>query len=91
MAPEASIARIERPHGVARLPVYPVRRTRWLARVVLGMVVASVLAAGVVVAYPALLDPLCDDYEWFGARASQIVREHAQDARAAIVDWFVRF
>lgn len=90
-APIPSTLRIDRSREGARLPVYPERRARWLLRIVLGMFVASLLAAGAVVAYPALLDPLCDDYEWFGAEASQVVREHAQNARAWIVELIDRF
>jgi hypothetical protein len=45
-------------------PVYPVQRSRKLRRFVIGLFVITTLAAGAVVAYPALLDPLCDDYVW---------------------------
>lgn len=72
-------------HRGAHLPVYPARRARWLVRIVVGLFVTSALAAGAVVAYPAMIDPLCDDYQWFGDTAAQSIREHARDANAAIV------
>lgn len=75
------------PAPVARRPVYPVKRTRPLLRFVVGLVVTTIVAAGAVVAYPALLDAPCDDYEWFGADAAQVVRGHARDAHATIVEF----
>jgi hypothetical protein len=61
-----------------------VRRRRWLRRIIVGLFVTTVIAAGAVVTYPALLDPACDDYEWFGADAALVVREYAQGAHDAI-------
>ena len=67
-----------------RRPVYPQRRERALARIVIGLMVTSVLLAGAVVAYPAMLDPLCDDYTWPGEQAARIVRDYAHEARVTI-------
>lgn len=73
------------------LPLYPVRRGRKLLRVTLVLFALAVVAAGSVVAYPAMLDPLADDYEWFGADTVSVLREQARiahDAIAAFVaDW----
>jgi hypothetical protein len=68
----------------ARLPVYPARRGRWLVRIVVGLFITSALAAGTVVAHPAIIDPLCDDYVWFGADAAHVIRDQASAANAAI-------
>ncbi len=65
-------------------PVYPVRRSRKLVRFTLALVIASIVAGASVVAYPAMLDPLVDDYEWFGSDYAQLVRAYARDAHAAI-------
>ncbi|HEX5063716.1 MAG TPA: hypothetical protein VFV99_30265 [Kofleriaceae bacterium] len=67
--------------------MYPVRRSRKLLWFFVGLFVTTTLAAGAVVAYPALLDPLCDDYEWFGNDAALVVREQAREAHTAIVDF----
>lgn len=67
--------------------MYPERRSRKLVRFVMGLLVVGVLAAGAAIAYPALLDPLCDDYEWFGADAAQVVRQHARAAHAVIAQF----
>jgi hypothetical protein len=75
------------PPRVIRRPIYPARRSRPLLRFVVGVLVTSVLATGAVVAYPAMLDPLCDNYEWFGADSAHVVRQYARDAHAAIADF----
>ena len=76
--------RVEPSRRPVSLPTYPARRPRKLLRFCVGLFVTSLLASGVVVAYPAMLDPLCDDYEWFGAEATHVVREHARNAHDAI-------
>jgi len=68
-------------------PTYPVRRSRKLLWFFVGVFVTSALAAGAVVAYPAMLDPLCNDYEWFGSDAALVIREQARAAHTAIVDF----
>lgn len=55
----------------------------------LALLVTSALAAGAVVAFPAMLDPLCDDYEWFGNDTALVIRDYARDAHTAVVE-FVR-
>lgn len=67
--------------------MYPARRSRKLVRFVVGLFLTTAIAAGAVVAYPAMLDPLCDDYEWFGADAAGVVREHARDAHSAVSEF----
>lgn len=67
--------------------MYPERRSRKLARFVMSLLVIGVLAAGAAIAYPALLDPLCDDYEWFGADAAHVVRQHARAAHAVFAQF----
>jgi hypothetical protein len=69
------------------MPRYPAKRSRWLRRVVLGLFVTSALASVASIAHPALLDPMCDDYEWFGADAASAAREQAQLAHDTICDW----
>ncbi len=69
-----------------RHPVYPQRRSRPLRRVLAILFATVTLATGIIVAAPSLLDPLCDDYEWFGAEATTVVRQHASDAHAAIAE-----
>ncbi|HEY5944586.1 MAG TPA: hypothetical protein VIV40_03805 [Kofleriaceae bacterium] len=81
-APRAPLAR-----SPITLPRYPVRRGRWLLRFTLVLFVTSIVAVGAAVAYPAMLDPLCDDYEWFGSDAVQVGRDYARDAHAAIADF----
>jgi hypothetical protein len=76
--------------GAARPRIYPIKRTRLWPRVMLGMIVFMLATAGVVVAYPHLLDPLCDDYAWFGEQAAVVVREQAYLARETIVDWLAQ-
>jgi hypothetical protein len=68
------------------LPTYPARRGRKLMRFFVVMLVMSAVAFGAAVASPAMLDPLCDDYDWFGSDATSVVREQARDAHAAIAD-----
>jgi hypothetical protein len=76
--------------GIARPAIYPVKRMRMWPRIVLCLFVTTIAAAGVVIAYPHVLDPLCDDYAWFGDEAAVVVRDHAREARAAIVGWLAR-
>ncbi|HEY5928151.1 MAG TPA: hypothetical protein VIV11_40970 [Kofleriaceae bacterium] len=84
ISPAPSFVRVNAsPRAVSR-PRYPARRPRKLLRFCVGLFVTSVLATGAIVAYPAMLNPLCDDYEWFGADATHVVRAHARDAHAAI-------
>jgi hypothetical protein len=71
----------------ANRPLYPVKPSRMLRRFVLGLLLTTTLAAGAVVAYPALLDPACDDYVWFGDEAAQAVRDQARAAHDTIVDF----
>jgi hypothetical protein len=78
--------RVDPKRAVSR-PQYPVRRSRKLLWFVLALFMTSALAVGAVVAYPALLNPLCDDYEWFGADAARDVRQRARDTHAAIADF----
>jgi pSer/pThr/pTyr-binding forkhead associated (FHA) protein len=62
------------------------RRSRMFLRCIVALFVTSVIAACVVVAFPPVLDPLCDDYEWFGAEAAGVVRQLAYDARSTIAE-----
>jgi hypothetical protein len=65
------------------LPQYP-DRPSVLGRI-LGWTIATLLvAAAPAVVEPALLDPLCDDYEWDGAETAAIARDVAREAHAAI-------
>ena len=79
---------VQRAQRAISFPTFPSRRRPriWL-RVFLGVFIVGLLASGAVVAYPAMLDPHCDKYEWFGADAAKVVREHARDAHAAIADF----
>jgi hypothetical protein len=79
-------AAVDMSRAVSR-PIYPARRSRKLRRFVIGVFITTTLAAAAVVAYPALLNPLCDDYEWFGSDAASVVRQQALDAHAAITDF----
>lgn len=45
---------------------------------------AMLLPATLILAHPALLDPLCDDFEWFGAPTVSTVRHYAYVASAPI-------
>ena len=47
----------------------------------MSLFVSSVIVAGAVIAYPALIDPLCADYEWFGE-----IRQHARAVHSAIAE-----
>ena len=67
-------------------PIYPAHRSNRLLRGFVGLLLTTTLLAGAVVAYPALLDPLCDDYIWFGADATTIVRDHAREANTVLAD-----
>lgn len=69
-----------------RRPIYRRRRSRLLTRIVIGTIVTLTLASGTIIAFPSLLDPLCDDYEWFGTEAASVVRHHACDAHNAIYE-----
>lgn len=69
------------------MPRYPAKRSRWLRRVVIGLLLTSALASVAAIAYPSLLDPMCDDYEWFGADAASAARGQAQLAHDTICDW----
>jgi hypothetical protein len=73
------------PAAFAR-PVYPARRGRKLLRGFAALLLTTTLVAGTVVAYPALIDPLCDDYVWFGADAAAVIREHAREANVVLAD-----
>jgi len=86
--PAKNKARADLQRRPISLPRYP-KRSRKLLRFIIALFVFSTLSAGAAVAYPSLLDPLCDDYEWFGGDATQVVREYARDAHAAIYD-FIR-
>jgi hypothetical protein len=56
-----------------------------LLRTVLGWTLTTLLlAASPAVVVPSLLDPLCDEYDWYGADATRIARECARDANVAI-------
>jgi hypothetical protein len=68
-------------------PPFPRRRKRIWLRVVVVMFVMSILAAGAVVAFPSLLDPLCDDYEWIGGDIAVTLREQAQLAHDAVINF----
>jgi hypothetical protein len=68
-------------------PKFPTKKKRWWLRISLGLVVTSALAAGAAVAYPAMLDPICDDYEWFGNDVASLAREQAQIAHDTIADF----
>jgi hypothetical protein len=72
--------------GEIRRPIYPHRRSRTLGRILIGLFVALTLASGTIIAVPSVIDPLCDDYEWFGAEAANVVRHYACDAHNAIYE-----
>ena len=80
-----------------RLPTPPVMFASWAARYPrnaqrrvrrLLLVTFTVLVAcsGALVAAPHAIDPLCDDYRWFGDDAASSVRQLALDAHDAIAD-----
>lgn len=71
----------------ARLPVYPSHRGRTIARIIGVLVGTVVLASAVAIARPSLLDPLCDDLDWFGSNTAIAVRDHARDANAALTPY----
>jgi pSer/pThr/pTyr-binding forkhead associated (FHA) protein len=62
----------------------PGRRPRKLVRGLAAVFVTSLIAACFVIAVPSVLDPLCDDYEWFGAGAADVVRHYAREAHSAL-------
>jgi hypothetical protein len=68
-------------------PAYPRRRPRKLLRFFVVLFMLGVASTSAVVAYPAMLDPLCDDYEWVGAETATVVREHARNTHEAIADF----
>jgi hypothetical protein len=79
-APPRAVKYVDLSKSSSRRAVYPVKHTRPLLRLVVGVFVTVALAAGAIVAYPAMLDAPCDDYEWFGSEAAVVVREYARDA-----------
>jgi hypothetical protein len=68
-----------------RLPIAP-RRPRRVLRFALGTLAVLVIAAAVPIARPSVLDPLCDDYAWFGDDAVRVLRDGARVAHDAIYD-----
>lgn len=91
VAPVAPVVQLISKPPLARRPIslprYPTRKSRKLVLFTLGLLVGLVLASAAAIAYPAMLDPLCDDYEWFGGDAALVVREQARNAHAAIGDF----
>jgi hypothetical protein len=75
------------PRRAVSRPIYPVRRSRKLLWFALTLFFTTGIAVGAVVAYPPMLDPMCDDYEWFGADAARDLRQRAHDTHAAIADF----
>jgi len=68
-----------------RRPTLREGRRRKLVRVLITSVfVTSIVSCLAFTAYPAMLDPLCDDYEWFGAGATQALRQAAYAAHEPI-------
>ncbi len=65
-------------------PVYQPRRGRTLLRATLVLFLLALVAAGSAVAYPAMLDPLADRYEWFGADTIATLRDYAWAAHDAV-------
>jgi hypothetical protein len=55
-----------------------------LGRVVGASTAALLLTATVIVAQPSFLDPLADDFEWFGAKTASTARQYAYVARAPL-------
>jgi hypothetical protein len=55
------------------------QQSRVLVRWFLAWLVSNTIVAGVIVAYPAVLDPVCEHHERFG-----VVRQHARDVHSAI-------
>lgn len=100
LVPKADAAK-PRPHRRtqqrARLPAPAVRFANWEARyprkhgrgrrIVLVAFALLVASSGALVAAPHLIDPLCDDYAWFGDDAAQSVRQVAIDAHDTIASW----
>lgn len=66
------------------MPVYPTHRVRTLLRIVGGLVATATFASAIVIAQPSLLDPLCDEIEWFGSGTAVDLRERAWDANAEL-------
>lgn len=64
-------------------PAFP-KQPRWKLRVLIGVFAVMLLAVGVTIACPVVLDPLCDDYDWFGAGAATAVRDAAWTANEAV-------
>ena len=82
-----STARVAPIPATVRRPVYPVKQSRPLLRVLAWVLVTTSLAACAAITNPMLLDPLCDDYEWFGADTAQVARQYARDAHDAIASF----
>jgi hypothetical protein len=67
-----------------RLPVYPTHRGRTFVRVIGALLATATLACAIVIAQPSLLDPLCDELDWFGSGTAADLRERARDANAEL-------
>ena len=67
-------------------PTLQRRRRRPVLRVFVVTIVFVITAGAVGVAQPSLLDPLCDDYEWFGADTAAAARDYAWTAHDWIYD-----
>jgi hypothetical protein len=70
-------------------PSYPASHKLRLYRFFVVIMVAAVLLSTASIAYPPLLDPLCE-YQWFGSDATLVVREHARGAHASIAGLVAR-
>jgi hypothetical protein len=70
-------------------PQFPRYRRRWGLRIFVATFMLGLGSTAAVVAHPAMLDPLCDDYEWFGAETTAVLRDHAVNAHDTIAD-FIR-
>jgi hypothetical protein len=84
--PEPPIARLSAPQIAEAGPAgvrrgLTGRRSPKLARLFVSLAVSSMILGGAVIAYPALIDPLCADYEWFGE-----IRQHARAVHSAIAE-----
>jgi hypothetical protein len=66
------------PSTARRLPVYPTHRGRTLLRILGALLATVTLASAIVVARPSLLDPLCDELDWFGSGTAADLRERAR-------------
>lgn len=69
------------------MPVYPSHPGRTFARIIGALLATATFACAIVVAQPSLLDPLCDELDWFGSGTAAMLRERAREANAELGPW----